>query len=143
MLVFTSPPDNFNSTMNSVGIFCVYQNTVLHLHRQDHKPEGNKWSGPGGKLDPGETPKQALIGELYEETWIVVNDLEFIKTYYVKYPDRDFIYHKYRYVFNEKPIISLRETEHKWFDWFTPQEALEHSLLLWEDEVIRDIYWIE
>lgn len=128
--------------MESVGIFCIHEGNLLHLLRQDHKPEGNKRSGPGGKVDHGELPKQAMIRELYEETWIAIDNIEYIKTYYVRYPDRDFVYHKYRCLFKEKPAVFLREKEHKWFDWFSPQEALEHELLLWEDEVIKDIFWI-
>ncbi len=29
-----------------------------------------KWNGPGGKIDKGETPKQCIIRETYEETGI-------------------------------------------------------------------------
>ncbi|MDE1860620.1 MAG: 8-oxo-dGTP diphosphatase [Candidatus Micrarchaeota archaeon] len=33
-----------------------------------------KWNGPGGKLDPGETPKQCAIREVFEETGLEMRD---------------------------------------------------------------------
>lgn len=146
MLVYTSPPEGFLSTMETVGFFGVYQDTLLHLLRQDHKSDGNKRAGPGGKLDPEDkSPVAAMQRELKEETKIELSldDFEYLKTYYVRYPERDFIYHKYRYIFSEKPEVHICLEEHKWFDWFTPEEAVNHPLLLWEDEVIKDIYGIE
>lgn len=143
MLVYTSPPEDFQSTMETVGFFWVHNNKILHLLRQDHKPDGDKRAGPGGKMDSEDvSPVAAMQRELKEETKIEINanDFEFLKTYYVRYPERDFIYHKYRYIFSEKPDVTIDSKEHKDFDWFTPEEALEHELLLWEDEVIRDIY---
>lgn len=146
MLVFDTPPEWFESKIETVGIFCCYQDTLLHLLRQDNKPEGNKRSWPGGKVDLEDvTPAAAMKRELEEEAgiFLTVDELEHIKTYYVRYPNMDFVYHKYRRVFETKPEIQLREKEHKAYDRFTPQEALAHTLLLGEDEVIRDIYNIQ
>lgn len=37
-----------------------------------------KYGLPGGKCDVGETPKQAMIREVFEETGLTVNQYEFI-----------------------------------------------------------------
>ena len=129
--------------METVGIFCVAQEKLLYLHKQDHKPECNTRTDPSGKVDPGELPHQAMVRELKEETGIQVDTLEFVKTYYVRYPEMDFIYHKYRLVLDEDPIIVLSPNEHKAYAWFTPEEALQQELIPGEDEIIRDIYDIE
>ncbi len=84
-----------------------------------------------------------MIRELEEETGIKVDDIQFIKLFYLRYPSRDYLYFKYKVVFDDRPTIIINKEEHKWFDRFTPQEALERPLLLGEDEVIRDIYGIE
>ncbi len=84
-----------------------------------------------------------MIRELEEETWIKVRDIQFVKTYFERYPDMDFTYHKYKVVLDELPIITLNPDEHSNYAWFTPQEALEHTLITGEDEIIRDIFNIE
>lgn len=40
---------------------------VLHRHRRLHR-----WLQPGGHLDPGESPEQAMVRECREETGLVV-----------------------------------------------------------------------
>mgnify|MGYP001828331910 FL=1 len=42
-------------------------NTYLLARRSAHKVHGGKWEFPGGKIDKGEIPEQALERELYEE----------------------------------------------------------------------------
>lgn len=44
-----------------------HQGRILIAQRQNSGRFANKWEFPGGKVDPGETPPQALCRELEEE----------------------------------------------------------------------------
>lgn len=58
----------------------IYQNQVLILKRQKPSRDGlGYWELPGGGLEYGETPHQALIRELKEETSL---DIKIIKPVY-------------------------------------------------------------
>jgi 8-oxo-dGTP diphosphatase len=48
----------------------VRDGKVLIGQRRPDQPMALKWEFPGGKLEPGETPQQALVRELREELGI-------------------------------------------------------------------------
>ncbi|MBI3439193.1 MAG: (deoxy)nucleoside triphosphate pyrophosphohydrolase, partial [Proteobacteria bacterium] len=45
---------------------------VLLTQRPQHKQLGGLWEFPGGKVEPGEAPEEALIRELKEELALTV-----------------------------------------------------------------------
>ena len=49
---------------------------VLIQQRAAGKPGAGSWEFPGGKIEPGETPDEALRREMEEELGIVVNDAQ-------------------------------------------------------------------
>ena len=52
----------------------VQDGRVLIARRPMHKESGGLWEFPGGKIEQGETPQQALERELREETGYVSDD---------------------------------------------------------------------
>lgn len=51
-------------------------NQILIAKRPDHLHQGGLWEFPGGKVDQGESPWQALVRELREELDINVTTAE-------------------------------------------------------------------
>lgn len=52
-------------------------NKVLIAQRAPDERMAGKWEFPGGKIEPGETPRQCLIREISEELDVSVEVLDF------------------------------------------------------------------
>jgi 8-oxo-dGTP diphosphatase len=55
------------------GVLCAEDGRLLMHKRPDHKAHGGLWEFPGGKVEPWETPVNALIRELREELGIAID----------------------------------------------------------------------
>jgi 8-oxo-dGTP diphosphatase len=58
------------------GLILDDNGRLLACRRPEGKHLGGKWEFPGGKVEPGETPKAALIRELEEELGITTEALK-------------------------------------------------------------------
>lgn len=106
----------------AAGVILDQQGNVLLAQRPEGKPWAGWWEFPGGKIEQGETPHQALIRELKEELGIDVD-----KTY----PWVSFVY---EYPKNKVELSFLkvyawsgeiRGMENQAFAWTTPLQAHE------------------
>jgi 8-oxo-dGTP diphosphatase len=67
---------------------CVDDDGRLLLARRAEEPFRNHWDLPGGFLEEGEHPFDAIRRELREETSLEVEPLEFIGVWIDRYPTR-------------------------------------------------------
>lgn len=61
---------------------------VLIAQRPAGKHMAGGWEFPGGKVEPGETPREALVRELREELGIEVHEAAPLIAYEHEYPHR-------------------------------------------------------
>lgn len=143
--IYLEKPENFNPKCAVVGCcFLHYQDKILLLHRQDFKPEGNRWGIPGGKLNPNEPLISAIIREVFEETGFRLDEekIHYIGKLYIKVPNFDFEYHMVRY---QEPIknpgdVKINFKEHKGYTWVTPEDAVRMDLITDEDTCFEIIF---
>lgn len=76
----------------AVGVVLRQSSTFVCLRSKD-KHQGGKWEFPGGKVDPGETPLQALSRELEEEIGIVVSSAQALTQIRHDYGDKKVALH--------------------------------------------------
>ena len=50
---------------------------MLHRTAKDKDINKDKWIGVGGKFEPGETPEECLLREVYEETGLTLESYRF------------------------------------------------------------------
>ena len=142
-MIYLSKPENLKINFEAVGCFLEHDGEIVLLHRQDHKPQGNTWGTPGGKVNPGESLSEACVREVFEESGVRIEEPTFFQTVYVKYADKySFAYHLFQHKLDSRPEIKIKIDEHKAFVWKSPEDALLIDLIKDEDECIKLFYGI-
>ena len=116
--IWESPPENFQSRVEVAACYVEINSRILLMERASNSAEGKTWGVPAGKIETGETPHQAAIRELVEETGIKVSSSQVkeIGRLYVQKPRGDYIYHMFQVLINEIPkvILSPEHTQYLW-----------------------------
>jgi len=143
-MIFLEKPAGFSPKIEVVSCFIEVKGKILLLHRQNHRPQGNTWGVPAGKVEKGEELEGAIRRELLEEIGYspLASSLSYFNKVFIKYPDFDFIYHMFRCALDAEPRIILAQEEHKDYAWKTPEQALKMNLIPDEDPCIRLLYKI-
>lgn len=72
----------------AVGIIRNAQGEIFITRRAADAHMANKWEFPGGKIESGESPEQALKRELQEEVGITVTEASLFDKLEHRFPDR-------------------------------------------------------
>lgn len=112
-------------TVEVTAAIIRHEDKILATQRGYGDFEGG-WEFPGGKVEPGETPRQTIVREIQEELHITIEPLECIATVEYDYPT----FHLKMHCF----VSAIRDghmelTEHEALRWLAPGELDEPAWL--------------
>jgi 8-oxo-dGTP diphosphatase len=87
---------------------------VLLTRRADGQHLAGMWEFPGGKLERGESPEEALLRECREECGIDVEVGEILNVAHHRYPDKDVLLLFYRCLLRAGEVRHLQVADHAW-----------------------------
>ena len=73
-------------TIKVVAAIIIHENKIFATQR-GYGEFKDGWEFPGGKIEPGETPQQALVREIKEELDIEIEVKDFLETVEYDYPE--------------------------------------------------------
>ena len=73
-------------TIKVVAAIIIHENKIFATQR-GYGEFKDGWEFPGGKIEPGETPQEALVREIKEELDIEIEVKDFLETVEYDYPE--------------------------------------------------------
>ena len=89
-------PNKPDQPLIVVAAVVTRDDRLMICRRPAEAHNGLKWEFPGGKMEPGESPQQALAREMAEELDVRVQVDRVCDVVYYRYPDRDVLVLFYR-----------------------------------------------
>ena len=108
----------------------------LICRRPPEKARGLLWEFVGGKLEPGETGREALVRECMEELGVAVSAGELFIDVVHEYPDLTVRLTVFRAEISSGEPKALEHSEIK---WITPEEIDEYEFCAADGEILEKI----
>ena len=121
-----------------VGAVIRKEDAYLLGRRPLGKSQGGCWEFIGGKIEPGETPKQALVRECQEEIALPVVNLQIRTEVTHAYPDKTV--HLVLIDCEPAPGHEPTAKEHSELGWYTADEVRELEFCPADYEVLPEIF---
>ena len=92
----------------------VRDGQVLLTRRAEGQHLAGLWEFPGGKLEDGESPEEALVRECQEECGIEVAVIEILDVTHHRYPEKEVLLLFYRCELRSGEVRHLQVADHAW-----------------------------
>lgn len=92
----------------------IERGRVLLTRRHEGSHLAGMWEFPGGKLEDGESPEEALVRECREECGIEVAVGEVLDVTHHRYPEKDVLLLFYRCELRAGEVRHLQVADHAW-----------------------------
>jgi len=109
---------------------------VLLTRRAEGQHLAGMWEFPGGKLEDGESPEEALVRECREECGIDVEVGEILDVTHHRFPEKDVLLLFYRCGMRGGEVRHLQVADHA---WVAPMELERYPLPPADDRVVTRI----
>jgi 8-oxo-dGTP diphosphatase len=106
---------------------------VLLTRRPDDKRHPGFWEFPGGKVDPGESPEQALCREMLEELDVEVRVSGIYEVVFYRYEWGTVLILAYQCELLSDTLRDLGVAEHR---WVLPREMVNFNILPADQPII-------
>ena len=106
---------------------------VLLTRRPDDKRHPGFWEFPGGKIDPGESPEQALCREMLEELDVEVRVSSIYEVVFYRYEWGPVLILAYQCELLTDTLRDLGVAEHR---WVLPREMVNFNILPADQPII-------
>ena len=140
--IYNKEPQGFSCRTQVAACYLEMDRKLLILQRAAHKSEEGKWGVPACKLEKNETPIDAAVRELFEETGIrvdLVSQVRFLGSLYIRKPEIDYVYHIIKIEMHEIPSIRL-SGEHQDYQWASCQEMQQIPLMAGANEALQSYF---
>ena len=121
-----------------VGAIICDGDRYLVGQRAAHKTQGGLWEFMGGKIEPGETPEQALARECREELDLEIENERIIDSVVHEYPEKTI---RLTLIYcTPRPGSVPRANEHQAIRWVTTDEMREMDFAPADKELIQKLF---
>lgn len=121
----------------AVGIFYRRGEVLLGKRAEAEGRFAGFWEFPGGRVEEGETPEEALCREFVEELGVELSRFRCLAVQEFQTSEKIMEIHFFQVKFPEKDCSEYVQEAHSEFRWMSVSEALAESLLPVNQDYIK------